>query len=134
MSQELRELYEGAHLPWAYRPQEHDDWGFIRTTIASDAGWCPVVAVSREIEGGKSHSEHRRDKTDPYEPLGKLIVAAVNALPSLLARIEALEAASVAAVPFMRHDGLCAAVGGYGYCSCGMEPARALLTPAQGEG
>jgi hypothetical protein len=34
---------------------------------------------------------------------------------------------------FMRHDGLCGIVGGYGYCTCGMEEARdALTTPAQG--
>lgn len=65
---------------------------------------------------------------------GRTLVAdAERAIVDLLARIEALEAASVAAVPFMRHDGLCAIIGGYGYCSCGMEAARALLTPAQGE-
>ena len=39
------------------------------------------------------HDEHRRNRTDPYEPNGKLIVAAVNALPGLLSRIEALEEA-----------------------------------------
>lgn len=36
------------------------------------------------------------------------------------------------AAGFMRHDGLCAAVGAYGYCDCGMEAAKAaaLAIPA----
>lgn len=36
------------------------------------------------------------------------------------------------AAGFMRHDGLCAAVGAYGYCDCGMEAAKAaaLALPA----
>lgn len=35
--------------------------------------------------------------------------------PDLIARLE----------PFLRHNGLCAIVGGYGYCTCGLD---AILT------
>lgn len=30
---------------------------------------------------------------------------------------------------FLRHDGLCGIVGGYGYCTCGLEDALAALAP-----
>jgi hypothetical protein len=30
---------------------------------------------------------------------------------------------------FVRHDGLCAIIGGYGYCSCGLEAALESLSP-----
>jgi hypothetical protein len=32
-----------------------------------------------------------------------------------------------AAAAFMKHNGLCGIVGGYGYCTCGMEKARESL-------
>ena len=86
----LRELVEaGTSTPWSYRPEEHDDWGFIRGP-ERDFDWGrigPIVAISREGGTESSHDEHRRDKTDPYEPNGRLIVAAVNALPHLIAEL-----------------------------------------------
>jgi hypothetical protein len=30
---------------------------------------------------------------------------------------------------YARHDGLCGIVGGYGYCTCGLDAARKALTP-----
>jgi hypothetical protein len=97
----LRELLARATPgPWAYRPQEYDDWGFIRRSETDD-GWRPVVAISRAGEMGTEEAlnEHRWKGTDPYRPNGELITEAVNALPHLLdtldeqaARIKRLEA------------------------------------------
>lgn len=72
----------GGHTPtpWAYRPQEYDDWGVIRTTVANADGWHPVVAVARYV-GEPSEAdlnEHRRNKTDPSYANAAFIVHAVN--------------------------------------------------------
>lgn len=89
----LRALMERATAgPWAYRPQEHDDWGFIRTMIATEDGWHPVVARANDVSVHEDHDAHRAAKTDPAEGNARLIVAAVNALPSLLTELEALRA------------------------------------------
>lgn len=90
----LRELLAKATPgPWEYRPDKYDDWGFIRgPEVERSYGRAKmVVALSRDGPDEKDHSEHRRDGTDPYEANGRLIVAAVNALPSLIGRIDMLE-------------------------------------------
>ena len=46
--------------PFAYSPNEFDDWGMIR---ASD---------------GISFEEHRRRGTDPYKAFGQKVVSALN--------------------------------------------------------
>lgn len=123
----MRQLLERATAgPWAYRPQEHDDWGFIRTTRATEDGWHPVVAIARDVSDHEDHDAHRASKTDPAEGNAGLIVAAVNALPSLLTELEALRAERGRMVealePFAKYrgsdeylrsasdDGLCQAV------------------------
>jgi hypothetical protein len=79
----LRELLAKATpLPWRYRPEESDDWGFIRGGERSEFGY-PIVAVGRGSHD--DHDEHRRNGTDPYGPNSELIVEAINALPTLLA-------------------------------------------------
>jgi len=91
----LRELLEaGTSAPWSYRPEEHDDWGFIRgpSRQYSFGIGNPVVAIARDGGSDSDHDEHRRNKTDPYEPNGRLIVAAVNALPHLISRVRSAEA------------------------------------------
>lgn len=91
----LRALLSDVERPWEYRPYEHDDWGFIRGPERESliGKVKPVVALSREGDvGPDNHDHHRRMKTDPYEPVGRLIVEAVNAVPSLLYQIEALQA------------------------------------------
>lgn len=83
--------------PWVYRPMEYDDWGFIRGIQRDDRGigpFRPVVAIARNSTiRTQQENEHREAGTDPYGPNALLIVEAVNALPTLLARIEALEGA-----------------------------------------
>lgn len=92
---DLQGLLAGADvsLPWAYRPCEYDDWGFIRgpEKISDLIGpYRPVVCLSRQSDVTEEQmAEHRVAKTDPYEPVGRLVVAAVNALPQLLASLTA---------------------------------------------
>lgn len=82
--------------------------------------------IARAICRGEECPEERwRDYIDAAKQ-----VATLQPRPASSVRAEALEEA----VKFMRHDGLCAIIGGYGYCSCGMEKAReALAEPARGE-
>lgn len=58
-----------------------------------------------------------------------LIVAAVNSLPALIAKAERVDALMVALRNHGKHDGLCARIGGYGYCSCGLEAELDALSP-----
>lgn len=90
----LRERMAAAsEQPWVYRPNKHDDWGWIRGTERdSDIGrYRPIVANAKNSDIDDMQS-YRDAGTDPYGPNALLIVEAVNALPTLLARIEALEA------------------------------------------
>lgn len=60
------------NLPWAYRPHEFDDWGWIRDAAGN------LAACARGEKDDKSHDAHRADKTDPYGENAALIVRAVN--------------------------------------------------------
>lgn len=75
MSDSVNEQW--AKTPWAYRPDEFDDWGVIRTTHPV-GDHCPVVAVVRVHGSEEELNEHRRNRTDPAAAVGNLIVAAVN--------------------------------------------------------
>lgn len=80
--------------PWEYRPdRELDDWGFIRGP-ADERGWRCHIATSRAGHMARFYDagQHRANGTDPFEPIGKLIVEAINALPLLLADRTALMA------------------------------------------
>lgn len=46
----------------------------------------------------------------------------------IVARRDAATSAFDQLRPYLRHDGLCAAVGGYGFCSCGLEAAKERVT------
>ena len=85
--EELRRLHAAATPgEWLYRPNRHDDWGFIRS---SDA----LVAIARDSSKSYEHdNEHRRQGTDPYEHNARIIVAAHNHLPALLAALDEAEA------------------------------------------
>jgi hypothetical protein len=99
-----KRLAEASEQPWVYRPNQHDDWGWIRGVERDDRGigpFRPIVANGKDsLVRDEDMDAHRRAKTDPYGPNALLIVDAVNALPGLLdaleakdRRIETLEAA-----------------------------------------
>jgi hypothetical protein len=108
--EQLEGLLERASaLPSAYRPQEFDDWGVIRgpDTDSTIGPYKPVVATARDGKTGDIDlDEHRRNKTDPYGPNAELIVAAVNSLPSLLARIREMEKALEGVLPYVEAERL----------------------------
>lgn len=60
------------NLPWAYRPREFDDWGFIRDASGD------LAACARGDKGRRSHDGHRAAGTDPYGDYAAFIVQAVN--------------------------------------------------------
>src|SRR6185436_5762173 len=64
-------MSETTPTPWAIRPNRFDDWGYIR-------GADGETACIARGHSDKSFDEHRKDKTDPYEPNARLIVEAVN--------------------------------------------------------
>ena len=80
----LRELAEKATQgPLRYRPLEYDDWGYIR---GPDDAVFATARAGQDVD----YPAHREARTDPYEPNGRLIVEALNALPALLDAYEAL--------------------------------------------
>jgi hypothetical protein len=83
----LIEARERATLGWwLYRPDEFDDWGFIRADVRG-----PLVACARAGRGSAiEDDEHRRAGTDPYEPNGRFIAAAANGIAPLAADALAL--------------------------------------------
>lgn len=87
--EQLRQrLAEASAQPWVYRPNKHDDWGWIRGVERDDRDigpFRPIVANANDsMIGEAAKNEHRRAGTDPYGPNALLIVEAVNALPWLL--------------------------------------------------
>lgn len=74
-------------LPLAYRPNQDDDWGFIR-----DAAGSLVMVVRGPSIGDVEMDRHRAEGTDPFEARGREIVRAVNARSKLLAYAECEQA------------------------------------------
>lgn len=76
-----------------YRSLEYDDWGMIRN--ADDS----LFAVIRRPLGEDEAGAHRKAKTDPFEPLARVLMSALSSPPTTdairaQARREALEEAA----------------------------------------
>lgn len=88
ITQLRQRLTEASAQPWVYRPNKHDDWGWIRGVERDDRDigpFRPIVANAKDSMVGEAGMvEHRSAGTDPYGPNAMLIVEAVNALPWLL--------------------------------------------------
>jgi hypothetical protein len=97
--------------PWHYRPNEHDDWGFVRASPD-----CPdlpggIICQARDPAAldEATLSEHRKAGTDPWEANARLIAA----VPDLYDVVERLVSGSTALVPLcaMARDALRKATG-----------------------
>ncbi|PCJ95921.1 MAG: hypothetical protein COA52_02430 [Hyphomicrobiales bacterium] len=71
----LAEIMEGLEgvtpSPWAYMPNEFDDWGTVRAKI-SNAGQSYGAAVSfTRTHNAVDYAKHWKDGTDPYSDNGK---------------------------------------------------------------
>lgn len=77
---------EHTPTPWAYRPNEHDDWGWIRDAEGA------IAAAARD---GRVYSdrwgEFRAAKKDPYEANAAFIVKAVNSYDAMRSALEELQ-------------------------------------------
>lgn len=74
-------------LPWVYRPNKYDDWGWIRGQPQDGEKWGDLAAVAK---GGDEtpFDEHRRNGTDPYAANAAFIVKAVNSHEALVDMLE----------------------------------------------
>lgn len=68
-----------APMPWAYRPREFDDWGWIR-----DASGETVGRAFGPLDDDEANRQ-RAAKTDPWEASARRIVQCVNAHGELIA-------------------------------------------------
>ena len=86
------------------------------------------------------HTQDWCDKTSPYDDhtgetptewIQNAALEAADEIDRLRAENERLrasaEALEKALNSYGKHDGLCGIVGGYGYCTCGFDDARAAL-------
>jgi len=76
---------EHTPTPWAYRPQKHDDWGWIRD---ADGGLAATARDGRVWS--EQFDEYRAAGKDPYEPNATFIVKAVNNHDVLVSALQAL--------------------------------------------
>ena len=95
----LRELDAAATPgPWAYRPDEYDDWGVVKSPREPVEGFpdglrC-VLAQFRDPKAldEEALNEHRRAKTDPWQGNAELVTFLRNAVPEILEAADQLEA------------------------------------------
>jgi hypothetical protein len=87
----LDRLHEAATpSPWQYRPEEYDDWGFVRGPGAIGDTWLVLVARSGREESYDEMAAHRVNGTDPYGGNAQFVTALRNAYPTLRAHIATL--------------------------------------------
>ena len=63
--------------PWQYRPNEYDDWGFVRALPLPGENIGHIVAVAKDTSVPfEAYAEYRERKVDPFEANARLIAAA----------------------------------------------------------
>lgn len=72
--------------PWFYRPNPHDDWGYVR-----DRDGHVVARAANPHVSMQEYADHRAAKTDPYEANGRLIAAAPELVEALEMMLRAWE-------------------------------------------
>lgn len=80
--------------PWAYRPDEYDDWGVVKAPPRRPEGFeydlrC-VLAKFRDPAAldDATLDAHRRAKTDPWRGNAELVTFLRNAVPEIIAMAE----------------------------------------------
>ena len=84
---------------WAYRPDEYDDWGLVKTEPREVGNYEPpfilrgVIGQFRDpdVRGEEALNQHRKAGTDPWESNARLIVTLRNALPAIIAALKVAE-------------------------------------------
>ena len=73
--------------PWEYRPEEWDDWGIVRAAPDSEGRRWIICQARYPYSTDDELAEHRRNKTDPWEGVARVIAAA----PTLLGQLESAQ-------------------------------------------
>ena len=79
-NQDLRRLSDEATPgPWAYRSQQYDDWGTVRSGPDENGDtWTICRARDPRVFGEGQLAAHRAAGTDPWEATARFIVECVN--------------------------------------------------------
>lgn len=85
--------------PWAYRPDEFDDWGVVKSPPREVGNYEPplilrtVLAQMRDDRrlDEETLSEHRRAGTDPWEANARLVVFLRNSAQHYLSLMDEVE-------------------------------------------
>lgn len=99
LANELEKLAgEATPGPWAYRPDQYDDWGVVKSPPERPDGFeydlrC-VLAQFRDPKAldDETLSAHRAAKTDPWAANAQLVVTLRNNLPAILGALREREA------------------------------------------
>lgn len=70
--------------PWAYRPNEYDDWGTVRGAPDDEGRRWVITKVYCGNFTEDELNEHRHNKTDPVEAIARFIALCREAVPALL--------------------------------------------------
>jgi hypothetical protein len=105
MIEELRTLAEKATPgPWAYRPDEYDDWGLVKSPPREVGNYDPPFIIrgaigqfrDPDVHDEETLNAHRRAGTDPWEANAALIVWLRNHVPAILTALTAASKLEVA--------------------------------------
>ena len=100
MLDELKRLAgEATPGPWAYRPDEFDDWGVVKSAPREVGNYDPPFILRGVIGQFRDPDKrddavldgHRLAGTDPWEANASLIVLLRNNLNTIIAALEAKE-------------------------------------------
>lgn len=81
LDEELERLSKAATQGvWRYRPDQYDDWGIVKSAVATD-GFACVLAQFRDPDAldNETLARHREAKTDPWEANARFVTTLVNA-------------------------------------------------------
>lgn len=79
--------------PWAYRPQEFDDWGYVRQADPDADGWRHFICqVKSPMLSDDGLNDCRKRGIDPWGRDAKFIAESRDLIPAMADRIEALTA------------------------------------------
>jgi hypothetical protein len=99
----------------------------------SDKSWRYPNAKKMTFDEMTARAQYEWQRAEDAEAEVRALHARADAPPTLAEAMTVPEVRALfakrddGAFKFLRHDGLCAFIGGYGYCDCGLDAALANL-------